>query len=108
MTESPAVHSDVWFNAGSGAAGAVAVVVYQLCRILPAIDSELFSPNRQWTIRLDWPLVVVALRTILGMLGAALVTAGMIRPADFAGAFVSGLTWSTTIEQFFTGRKKTT
>ncbi len=107
MTDSSAAHPNVWINAGSGAAGAVAVVIYQLNRALPGIESELFSITRPWAIRLDWPLAVVAARTILGMIGAALVTAVLIRPADFTGAFISGITWSTTIEQFFAGRKRT-
>lgn len=106
MTDSTAAHPDVWINAGFGAAGAMAVVIYQLCRTLPAIDSELFSSNRQWTIQLGWPLAVVVARTILGMVGAVMVTAGGIRPADFSGAFISGLTWSTTIEQLVAGRRK--
>lgn len=87
-------------NVFCGGLGAVLVIVYQLFKVLPDIKAELFDrkegPKRRFLI----PLLVIAIKSILSIFGAALVTGFLIRPAESYGAFLSGMTWTALVQQF--------
>jgi hypothetical protein len=91
-------------NAASSAFGAILVIFYQLFKAMPDINADLFVVRQAPKHHFLAPIGVIAIKGLISILGAALVTAFLIRPSESYGAFLSGMTWTAVVESFL--RKK--
>jgi hypothetical protein len=96
-------------NAVAGAVGGIVVILYQLYKLLPdiqSVDSPGLAPPHIPPRRTNKRrIALVCLKAVISVLLAAFASGVLVRPQEIVGAIITGMTWQNVFKNLIENRQ---